>query len=206
VKCLRKNFEITWRRPVKRLSNDGSWPTRFVYIAKPSVGFLNRNRTFERGMLEAHYRPEVVIPLCRQTVHMSEVDVIELINLSLGEALATVQWWVSISIGAIALTHYWQERLTVALVVVVIVLYTLFTVYTMSGFSIFAGTIGSYVVRLTEMQNLDELTVGGARYLANIKAAAPFSLVAGGICAFGLYFGVVTFLVLGYRRTRDSRE
>jgi len=116
-----------------------------------------------------------------------------------------IQWWASISIGVIALTHFWEKRVNLPLVVALSVVYTLFTVYAVTNVLALGQVMNGYYALLTELRDAGELSVGGARMLANSPRTAGIATATWALCSLGIYVGALTFLVLTYRRVRPQR-
>lgn len=134
---------------------------------------------------------------------MTEAEAIEIMNFALGELLDLIQWWASISIGLIALTHFWEKRLNLAIVISLAIAYTLFTVYAVDNVLVFGTTMQAGFTQLTAMQDDGRLGPGGAVLLASpFTGSLPTAVWA--LCTFGVYLGALTFLTLTYRRNRTS--
>jgi hypothetical protein len=133
---------------------------------------------------------------------VNELGAIETITFAWGEMRDMIQWWASISIGVIAVTHFWEKRINLPLVASLIVVYTLFTVYTITNVLGLGQMMNGYYMLLAELKDAGSLSVGGARMLDTSPRTSVIATATWALCSFGIYVGALTFLVLTYRRGR----
>ena len=136
---------------------------------------------------------------------MSELALVEVINLALSEMHDMIQWWASLSIGVIALTHFWEKRLNLPMAAALSVAYTLFTAYVMVNILGFGSTMNGYGQELMAMRDAGTLSGGGALYLDSNVRLSRVATAIFGLSLIGIYCSALLSLIFAYRRGSEAR-
>ena len=131
---------------------------------------------------------------------MSELALVEVINLALGEMLDVIQWWASLSIGVIALTFFWEKKLNLPMATALFVAYTLFTAYVIVNVLGFGMTMNGYGQELFAMRDAGELSTGGSVVLDSTGTLSTAATAIFGLSLIGIYCSAVLSLIFAYRR------
>ena len=135
---------------------------------------------------------------------VGEPEAVEIIQFAMSEMQDMIQWWASMSIGVIALTHFWEKKISLPLVVALALVYTLFTVYAVTNVLALGLAMNGYYSVLAEMRDGGVLSTGGDRLLAASPRTGLVATTTWALCSVGIYAGALTFLLLTYRRGRTQ--
>jgi hypothetical protein len=135
-----------------------------------------------------------------------ELQMLELIKLSLDQAWSLLQWWASISFGLIALAHFSARKLNLLFVTILLVLYTLFTAYWFINFwSVALQLLGHIqdLAALRETETLSKASEATIDSFVGLRGPIAFAILI--LCVVGTFCASSGYLIHRYRRIGIAR-
>ena len=108
------------------------------------------------------------------------------------------QWWASVSIGLLVLSHVAYDRLNVSLVTIIVVLYTAFSAYLLQILDSQAVTVADYLSDLRTIAESGYTLTAGTQALIDSENTASVVLVV--VALWGTYVGCIAYLIYSYIR------
>ncbi len=134
---------------------------------------------------------------------MSEDRIIELLLLAGDQTTDLLQWWLSISIGVVALAHFVARKLNLTIVIVVSVLYAAHTYSTVDGILRLGRVSSGGLLDLERMADLGNVSLMTETFLQ--PAGLPPPGLAYAVAFVGTFLGTLGFLVYSYSRARSTK-
>lgn len=133
---------------------------------------------------------------------MSEAEILYQFTLFQDRTWETIQWWVSMSLGLVAVAHFGGKSLTKPLFILLLTLYISFTVFMATYVNISQERMLASLEDLAALPP-DQLSFTSGTVLAGNTDSIIFSLSMT-ICLFGVFAGSIYFLYYTYKASRAS--
>jgi hypothetical protein len=133
---------------------------------------------------------------------VSEDRILELTLLANEQTATYLQWWLSISIGLVALAHFAIRKINLPIVVFVSALYVAHTVNTARGLFKIGGINRGATLELEQLADS-----GNASQITEAFLEAPSAILPlYGFAFAGTFLGTLWFLVYCYLRVRNEKK
>lgn len=140
---------------------------------------------------------------------MTEAQVLDLYSQIADRQLVIVQWWVSTTIGLVALSHFAGKRLNTFLVTFVLFAYVTYTIFASLMFYENGLQQLAYVGSLQWLQlGGVELSPAGRQIVDAEGVSGRFAIFAGSflIAVFSAFIGAIGYVIYSYRKARASEN
>ena len=116
-----------------------------------------------------------------------------------------LQWWLSVSIGLLAIARFFPKKLNLFLVVLLILLYVSFSIYSIGGVNMFFQQNLGVLEELRSLRADGSVSRAGELLLEQMEGIWPvFAASSYVVCVAGGFFGSIAFFIYSYRRGRLS--
>ena len=131
---------------------------------------------------------------------MTEDQILNQFGENNGLIFSLLQWWLGVSVGLVAATHFFSKKLNLYLVIFLAMLYTCFSIYTHLYVALtFFANVG-LVNALNSMRG--ELSEAGLAFLAWPMSLQIVMGCAFALCVIGGFLGTLAYFVVSYRSNR----
>ena len=126
--------------------------------------------------------------------------------MSADRSFGLLQWWASMTVGLVAISHFAGKRLNFSLLVVLIGLYCAFSAYMAALLNLIGREQFSYLESLRQLEDGGlALTEAGRFALASSEEASLVALIFFAAVVLGSFLASVGYSIYVYRIGRHTR-
>lgn len=136
---------------------------------------------------------------------MSESELLSQYGYNWEIMYTLLQWWLSVSIGLLAIARFFSKKLGLFLVVLLTLLYTSFSIYSIGGVGMFFQQNIGILQELSSLREDGSISLAGERLLMQMQGLWPVLAASSYVvCVAGGFLGSIAFFIYSYRRGRSS--
>jgi hypothetical protein len=136
---------------------------------------------------------------------MTEAEILAQVGMNTELSFFLWQWWLSISIGLLAIARLLDKKLNLFLVIMLVTAYALYTLYVIDNYGVLVSQFRNLAEDLNALGDSGDIG-SAARYFlqknANPGIGVTFGLSVG---AALLFFGTIGFLIYSFIENRRGR-
>jgi hypothetical protein len=136
---------------------------------------------------------------------MTEAEILSQVGMNQELSFFLWQWWLSISVGLLAIVKLLDKKLNLFLLTMLIAAYALYTLYVVDNYRVLSAQFGNLANDLRALSAGGEIGSAAAYFVqmnANPGIGVTFGLYAGIAI---LFIGTIGFLVYSFAETRKRR-
>ena len=133
---------------------------------------------------------------------MTEKEIVELYADYSELYFSLLQWWLSVTVGIVAVAHFFAKKLNVPILIFLVALYLAYSFYALNLAGTNYAASQALISQLRELQSIDGVTAISELLIANINSSSSITSRLFFFCVLGGLFGSVTYLIGAYVKAR----
>jgi len=136
---------------------------------------------------------------------MTEAEILAQVGMNQELSFFLWQWWLSISVGLLAITRLLDKKLNLFLLILLVAAYALYTLYVIDNYRVLVAQFGNLADDLDALGDSGDIGSTAVFFIqknANPGVGVTFGLNVG---AMLLFFGTIGFLIYSYIENRRGR-
>ena len=142
---------------------------------------------------------------------MSEAEILNQVSLNQGQAFMLMQWWFSVTVGLVAIAHFFSKKLNLFLLILIVAAYVAYTTYINRFLLLLFQQNSAFILDLEALQSSGSITEASDVLVESMRDSnsifsAGSSFIFASVVTFVASLSYLIYRYIQYRRIALGRR